>query len=160
MTSDPQEKEETSIEEDLKETLVQCIRVLLQSLDNRIANLEDDQEKDIGTIQIIVDERGMIAGQVQEQSSGAPTCGLFIMCVETKEVAYALERFLAQCAYNTKLIVGIIKEINPAYADPRWQAELDTACEEVEEVLIKATFILPGSPMHDFLRKATQASRC
>lgn len=153
------QQEEPSSENDLRESLMLCIRVLLQSLADHVNNPNDDENNDIGLIRIIVDEKGTIASQIQEQSTGA-SCGYFIMCVASIKEAYELELLLAQCAYNTELIFGLVKEVSPEYADPQWSEELTIACEEVAEVLIKASFILPKSPMDIFLRQATQASRC
>lgn len=167
MTSTTQvQQEEYSAEGDVQDALMQCIRVLLQSFNNRSADPEDDQTKDIGEIQIIVDgkgtmapEIGMMANELQSQNSAVKS-GLFIMSVPTVEEARVLEMIFAQYAYKTQLLHNMIQEVNPNFAAPQWQEELHIVSDEIAEVFLKTTFIVPESPMHILLRKAIQAARC
>lgn len=129
---------------------MKCIEALLHMLET-LTDDEQNTEKDLAEIRIIVDSDGWIRQRLYQLDDGRARNKFFIFA-STQADAWEFEFLLAEYACDVDRIGDTIKIVDPNYRDPIWETEEGALFEcvmmDIAEVFIKAAVVMPGKIVH------------
>lgn len=151
----PEDLSQDETEEEMEQTVSQCVRLLLDALYLRIDRDETKEEFDmeLGGIRIMTDPDGAVGKRVAEKGDNKRYASFFA-CVATDRDAYELELRLVSLAVSPLMLATLIKSMEPDYQKPDYAEGLEEAIDRVSDVLFKAVVIPFGSPMYIALHKS------